>query len=517
MRRNTPVTQNEYLLNAGSTLMSTTNTKSHITYANSAFIEASGYKEEHLLGEPHNLIRHPDMPAEAFGDMWFTLQQGETWTGLVKNRRHNGDHYWVRANVTPVWQGESLTGYISVRNIPSREEIAASENLYAKVRNNELKHHRFYKGLFVRRGLFSFLSLFKCLSTGKRIQLGITVTALLSCLAMYLFRDRLVQAATLVLLFSALSCYLHTQIARPVKSIVQQMQRVVSGRKTDYYHFDRIDDIGLMMRLVNQSGLNLNSLVDDVGAQISGIGTISQQVAKEGAALQARSEETADFLQQTASAVEEIASAVKQTAETANEAIQIADRTRDSAHCGEAMMKETIGMMQSVSQDNGQIVDIISVIDRIAFQTNILALNAAVEAARAGEQGRGFAVVAGEVRNLASRSADAAKEIRSLISDSQTHVNEGSELAQQAGETMDEIATEVLRMTKLMREIATASQEQSRGIEQVNIAVNQMDETAQQNAALVQQSSAATRSLEEQSRQLMEAMSSFKVTTQNAA
>lgn len=141
------------------------------------------------------------MPAEAFGDMWFTLQQGETWTGLVKNRRHNGDHYWVRANVTPVWQGESLTGYISVRNIPSREEIAASENLYAKVRNNELKHHRFYKGLFVRRGLFSFLSLFKCLSTGKRIQLGITVTALLSCLAMYLFRDRLVQAATLVLLF----------------------------------------------------------------------------------------------------------------------------------------------------------------------------------------------------------------------------------------------------------------------------------------------------------------------------
>jgi aerotaxis receptor len=151
--------------------MSTTDTKSHITYANSAFIEASGYKEEHLLGEPHNLIRHPDMPAEAFGDMWFTLQQGETWTGLVKNRRHNGDHYWVRANVTPVWQGGSLTGYISVRNIPAREEIAASEKLYAKVRNNELKHYRFYKGLLVRRGLFSFMSLFKCLSTSKRIHL----------------------------------------------------------------------------------------------------------------------------------------------------------------------------------------------------------------------------------------------------------------------------------------------------------------------------------------------------------
>src|SRR5690606_4797287 len=123
------------------------------------------YKEESLLGEPHNLIRHPDMPAEAFGDMWFTLQQGETWTGLVKNRRQNGDHYWVRANVTPVYQNETLTGYISVRNIPSREEIAVSEKRYEKVRNNELKHHRFYKGLFVRHGLFSFTSLFKRLST----------------------------------------------------------------------------------------------------------------------------------------------------------------------------------------------------------------------------------------------------------------------------------------------------------------------------------------------------------------
>jgi aerotaxis receptor len=138
--------------------MSTTNTQSHITYANSAFIEASGYKEEHLLGEPHNIIRHPDMPAEAFGDMWFTLQQGRPGQGwsrtVVRTAITTGC-----ANVTPVWQDGNLTGYISVRNIPAREEIAASEKLYEKVRNNELKHHRFYKGLLVRRGLFSFMSL----------------------------------------------------------------------------------------------------------------------------------------------------------------------------------------------------------------------------------------------------------------------------------------------------------------------------------------------------------------------
>lgn len=153
MRRNNHVTQNEYLLNEGSTLMSTTDIQSHITYANSAFIDASGYKEAHLIGEPHNVIRHPDMPAEAFADMWFTLHEGESWTGLVKNRRHNGDHYWVRANVTPVYQNDTLTGYISVRNIPARHEIDASEALYERVRNNQVKGHRFYKGVLVRRGL----------------------------------------------------------------------------------------------------------------------------------------------------------------------------------------------------------------------------------------------------------------------------------------------------------------------------------------------------------------------------
>lgn len=156
MKRNTPVTQKEFLLNDGTTLLSTTNTHSHITYANSAFIDASGYSEDKLMGEAHNIIRHPDMPPAAFSDMWFTIQQGDSWTGIVKNRRLNGDHYWVRANVTPVYQQGQLTGYISVRNIPTREEIDASAELYQQANENKLRGHRFYKGLLVRRGLFSF-------------------------------------------------------------------------------------------------------------------------------------------------------------------------------------------------------------------------------------------------------------------------------------------------------------------------------------------------------------------------
>ena len=278
---------------------------------------------------------------------------------------------------------------------------------------------------------------------------------------------------------------LRHMLLKPLSASIAQLENVAAGDLTHTLaapasqEFNRLNAVIEEMR---QSLMNSVLRVRDASAQID---TGSRELTLGNRDLAERTESTATSLEQTAASMEQICYVIEK--------------------------------MRDISGSSARIADILSVIDGIAFQTNILALNASVEAARAGEQGRGFAVVAGEVRNLASRSADAAKEIRSLISDSQTHVNEGSELAQQAGETMDEIATEVLRMTKLMREIATASQEQSRGIEQVNIAVNQMDETAQQNAALVQQSSAATRSLEEQSRQLMEAMSSFKVTTQNAA
>jgi len=296
---------------------------------------------------------------------------------------------------------------------------------------------------------------------------------------------------------------LRHMLLKPLSASIVQLENVAAGDLTHTLtapasqEFNRLNAVIEEMR---HSLMNSVLRVRDASAQID-----------------TGSRELTTSLEQTAASMEQITATVKLNADNAEQAHQLAKSVSDTADHGSEMVCYVIEKMRDISGSSARIADILSVIDGIAFQTNILALNASVEAARAGEQGRGFAVVAGEVRNLASRSADAAKEIRSLISDSQTHVNEGSELAQQAGETMDEIATEVLRMTKLMREIATASQEQSRGIEQVNIAVNQMDETAQQNAALVQESSAATRSLEEQSRQLMEAMSSFKVSAQTAA
>ncbi|POU04253.1 methyl-accepting chemotaxis protein [Escherichia sp. ESNIH1] len=306
---------------------------------------------------------------------------------------------------------------------------------------------------------------------------------------------------------------LRHMLLKPLNVSIQQLEQVAAGNLTPTQaeltskEFSRLNAAIENMR---HSLVSSVTRVRDASAQID---TGSRELTAGNVDLAQRTESTASSLEQTAASMEQITATVKQNAANAEQAHQLAKTVSDTADRGSEMVCYVIEKMQDISGSSARIADILSVIDAIAFQTNILALNASVEAARAGEQGRGFAVVAGEVRNLASRSADAAKEIRTLITDSQTHVGEGSNLAMQAGETMDEIASEVTRMTKLMREIANASHEQSRGIEQVNIAVNQMDETAQQNAALVQQSSAATHSLEQQSRELLAAMASFRLQT----
>ncbi|KFC07207.1 methyl-accepting chemotaxis protein I [Trabulsiella guamensis ATCC 49490] len=331
-------------------------------------------------------------------------------------------------------------------------------------------------------------------SSKTRVMMFIVIVALLT-------------AGVIVLAWMAL----RQMLLKPLNASIAQLEHVAAGDltwETDKQASHEINRLNAAIDDMRQSLMTSVLRVRDASSQID---TGSRELAAGNMHLAQRTESTATSLEQTAASMEEITATVKQNAENAEQAHQLAKAVSDTADRGSEMVCYVIEKMRDISSSSDRIADILSVIDGIAFQTNILALNASVEAARAGEQGRGFAVVAGEVRILASRSADAAKEIRQLISDSRSHVGEGSDLALQAGETMDEIATEVLRMTKLMREIASASQEQSRGIEQVNIAVSQMDETAQQNAALVQQSSAATRSLEEQSQELIEAMASFRL------
>jgi methyl-accepting chemotaxis protein len=262
---------------------------------------------------------------------------------------------------------------------------------------------------------------------------------------------------------------------------------------------------------LNSTVTTLKDLVGQIKASVDSIGTASKEIASGNTDLSQRTEEQASSLEETAASMEELTSTVKQNADNAKQANQLAHSASSVAEKGGAVVQQVVGTMSSINESSRKIVDIISVIDGIAFQTNILALNAAVEAARAGEQGRGFAVVAAEVRNLAQRSAAAAKEIKTLIGDSVEKVEVGSKLVDDAGKTMEEIVNAVKRVTDIMSEISAASNEQSQGIEQINTAITQMDEVTQQNAALVEEAAAAAESLEEEAQSLTRSVSVFKL------
>ncbi|NOT20394.1 MAG: PAS domain-containing protein [Sideroxydans sp.] len=902
MRMNSPVTNVEYELKEGSSIVSKTDLKGLITYVNPDFIEASGFTEKELLGQPHNLVRHPDMPVEAFDDLWNTLKKGRPWTGLVKNRRKDGGFYWVVANATPIYEGGSCTGYMSVRSKPTRALIEAHEAAYRLFREGKQGNLRIVEGKAVQSGglatllgrvtnlsekarmtgIFALLVLaliinnvigyyssqqsadkmndiatrrmelnqdiqeMQYLMTDSRTQImqGLQhdpssnfmgahnhpltthtsavqanvnrIDALLKDMAskaksekgkvmlaeVVLARDNYMEQAVMptrqllldgnylaansvllgllnplhdaakksvsdmtqhevegvkhayetakeeseqlgrlqlwVTVFSLLlSAWLGWMLVRYIISSLRaassQLLRVSQGHYHDIISVKRADESGMLLyamkamqirmgfevsdakrindevtrikigldnvstnvmiadknrniiymnksivemfkaaqddmrkelpnfdaanlmgasidplftsvanqsqlltqlnstqkatlkiagrtfsltvnAVINEHGHHLGSAVEwldrtvelaveeeianiiaaavrgdftqsiqvegksgfflvmaqninqlmqissvgleevvrvlgalangDLTQKISGdyqgtfgqlkddsnatveqltqticrikeaadtISTASKEIASGNTDLSQRTEEQASSLEETAASMEELTSTVKQNAENAKQANQLALSASDIAIKGGEVVGQVVGTMSSISESSKKIVDIISVIDGIAFQTNILALNAAVEAARAGEQGRGFAVVASEVRNLAQRSAAAAKEIKGLISDSVEKVGAGTRLVDEAGKTMNEVVHSVKRVTDIMAEITAASTEQSQGIEQVNTAITQMDDVTQQNAALVEEAAAAAESLEEQAQELAAQMSSFKL------
>jgi methyl-accepting chemotaxis protein len=294
-------------------------------------------------------------------------------------------------------------------------------------------------------------------------------------------------------------------------------RRVAGGDLTAHIVVQSQDETGQLMQALKDMNVSLQNLVGQVRSGTDTIATASSQIAAGNQDLSSRTEEQASSLEETASSMEELTSTVKQNADNARQANTMAQTSSSIATEGGKVVSEVVGTMASINESSRKIVDIIAVIDGIAFQTNILALNAAVEAARAGEQGRGFAVVATEVRNLAQRSAAAAKDIKVLIGDSVEKVEAGSKLVDQAGRTMDDIVASITRVTDIMSEITAASSEQSAGIEQVNQAIAQMDQVTQQNAALVEEAAAAAESMQEQAASLSEVVSIFKLDTASAA
>ena len=893
MRMNMPVTNNEYVLTESDSIVSKTDLKGIITYINNDFLRISGFSAQELLGQPHNIVRHPDMPSEAFADLYATLKAGKPWTGLVKNRCKNGDYYWVLANATPIREGGQVTGYMSVRSKPSRSQIEAASSAYQLFRDGKAGNMKIQEGKAVKPSPLGKLNIFKNMAIKSRLTFVIGMMSallfLIGGMGLYgmnsaskglqtVYEDRTVPMGQLDIIVRAIlgnrvaideaiiaptpdnikkrtaevdenieligktwEAYMATTLTpeekklaeqfaedrakfvkqglkaaiaalregkiaeaksineetiRPlfkpveegvdallklqldvakaefeksenhyvmsrniaiavislgilvavwigfllIRAIVKPLEETIGyfnnisegnyGNKIEVINEDEIgkvmnalrsmqiklgfdvseskrvadealriqialdnvatsvmiadndrniiymnrsiesmlkvaeDDIrkdlpnfslaGLkggnidvfhknpahqkqllatfttthraeiviggrtfalaanpvmntrgerlgavvewndrtaevatekeiasivegavmgdftrrmdmagktgffkqlgegMNQLLQTSEVSLNEVVRMLGALAKGdltetitneyygtfgqlkddsnatveklkeivgeikeatdaINTASKEIAAGNSDLSQRTEEQASSLEETASSMEELTSTVKQNAENAKQANQLAKGASEIALKGGQVVGEVVDTMSAINDSSRKIVDIISVIDGIAFQTNILALNAAVEAARAGEQGRGFAVVAAEVRNLAQRSAAAAKEIKTLIGDSVEKVEGGAKLVDEAGKTMEEIVTAVKRVTDIMSEISAASTEQSAGIEQVNQAIAQMDEVTQQNAALVEEAAAAAESLEEQAQNLSVSVSVFKL------
>ncbi|MBB1650004.1 MULTISPECIES: PAS domain-containing methyl-accepting chemotaxis protein [Delftia] len=518
MRRNVYVTQREYPLSEGETLLSVTDLKGRIVYANDAFIRVSGFEAAELYGKAHSIVRHPDMPAAAFADMWSTIQRGLPWSALVKNRRKNGDHYWVRANASPIRHAGAVVGYLSVRTRPEPREVQQHAALYEQI-NAGVRSLGLHRGFPVGRGAVGALQRWwRFRPLAWRVQAVVAGLWLLGSAGLW---SPVLQPSAVPLaevwpawLIWSLACvasgqWLRSRLLMPLAALRGQAQAVASGQQTDALFLQRTDEIGAIGSAVRQTGLNLVSLVGDIQGKSDQVRRCALAVQQGSTELSDRTEAAAASLEQSAQAMQALAGAIERSSAQAGEAAARARHGVDMAGQSSRMVVQLDQGMRGVAQTSDQVGQISSLIDGIAFQTNLLALNAAVEAARAGEHGKGFAVVADEVRGLSQRSAHAARQIKALIEASQQQVAQSCAMAREVGEAMQAVQADMREQLVLAEGMQAASQAQAGGVQQVQAAVQQLEQMTQHNAALARDTIGHAQLLAAQAQALEAAASVF--------
>ncbi|MEZ5444266.1 MAG: methyl-accepting chemotaxis protein [Gammaproteobacteria bacterium] len=446
-----------------------------IIRANDGYLKLLGYSLEEIVGKHHRIfVDAAEQATPEYAAFLERLRSGATFSGQARRKRKNGEDLWISSFYTPLIDaGGRLDRVLAYVTDVSEQKLAEHQiegMIYGAIEGKldwRVQTEKFSEGAM------------------KRIGVGI---------------NRLMDA-----------------LVGPVNEVKEAMTRLAEGDLTASVKGQYKGEFAAMGDAVNACITNLLNMVNQIRSAAGSIGGSSSEIAQGNSDLSRRTEAQASSLQETASSMEELTGTVRQNADNARQANQLAAGAREQAEKGGNVVGEAIRAMAEINCASKKIADIIGVIDEIAFQTNLLALNAAVEAARAGEQGRGFAVVASEVRNLAQRSATAAREIKALINDSIAKVDEGARLVNESGATLGLIVNSVKKVSDIIAEIAAAAEEQSAGIEQINKAVSDMDEGVQQNAALVEQAAAASESMNEQSQALTRMMDFFKVGAAAAA
>lgn len=509
------IDQGEYVLPDDEVIITHTDPSSRITYANHAFLVSSQYSLEECMGQPQNIVRHPDMPKEAFADLWATIRAGKSWTGIVKNRRKHGGFYWVRANVTPIIDAGKIVGYMSVRVKPTRQEIEEAQRIYAAIRAGQARTIRIKEGRIYDVSLLGMLRRLAhpSLTVAAGLFLGVLAAAFVG-LGVHIWQTQGVGSAALIAAIAALFTllgigYVQRNIVRPLNRLQQAASQLLGGDTHTRISDQGVSCVAEVAQAFEQVRVKLDGVLKDnltVASQFSnGVREVSDAIAD----LSDRSNERAASVEESAASLAQLTSSVGRNSESTAEAARLAERSLETTLQGREVVGKLGAAMSQISDSSERIEEIVSIIDSIAFQTNLLALNAAVEAARAGEQGRGFAVVAEEVRKLAQRSAASAKEIKDLISVSTASVEQGSALAEQADAAMQQVVQSVERVARIINDIETAGREQVVGIEQINSAVSQMDHMTQSDAQMAQELSETAASLRAQSDEMMAVIAAF--------